>query len=95
MAYTHIEASAQQSLEHIRPFYEYDPKMPLSYVMCLHYIALEPGISLTRLAKKLDIQLPTMSRIIRALEDEDLIKVQTARNERRRKEVFLVKNSIF
>ncbi|MAS87747.1 MAG: MarR family transcriptional regulator [Micavibrio sp.] len=95
MAYDCTETVARQSLAHIRPFYERDPKMPLSYVMCLHYIALEPGISLTDLSKKLNIQLPTVSRIIRALEDEHLIDVKTAKNERRRKELFLIKDGIF
>lgn len=53
-------------LEHFRT---YDREMPVQTMLAFLYIAQEPGVSLTKLAAKLDVVLSTASRNVLYLSD--------------------------
>lgn len=76
-----------------------DKEFPLQYLICFYHIALEPGISVSALAKKANINLSTTSRIIGALsiwrannKPYELITIKPHPNERRKKQLFLTKH---
>jgi DNA-binding MarR family transcriptional regulator len=73
-----------------------DPEFPLQYAICLAEIALDEGLSLTALAMRTAIPLPTVSRIVGALSARrqkgspyGLVRVGVSVRERRRKELRL------
>lgn len=73
-----------------------DPEFPLQYSVCLAEIAMNEGLSLTQLAKRTNLSLSTISRIVGALSDYrknnrpyGLVKLIVSKSERRRKELYL------
>ena len=73
-----------------------DAEFPLQYAVCLGEIALEEGLSLTRLSEKTGMPLSTVSRIVGALSSHrqrgapfELVRVTVAPQERRKKQIFL------
>jgi DNA-binding MarR family transcriptional regulator len=80
----------------MRELQKIDPEFPLQYAVCLGEIALEEGLSLTRLSEKTGMPLSTISRIVGALSRRrqqgapyDLVRVAIAPQERRKKQIFL------
>lgn len=80
----------------LRELQKIDTEFPLQYAICLTEISLNEGISLTALSQKSGMALSTVSRITGALSQHrqkgrpyGLVKVTTAPEERRRKELFL------
>lgn len=80
-------------LEQIRAI---DPEFPLHYAICLGEIALDEGMSLTALAGKTGLALPTVSRIAGALSayrgngrPYGLVTMRPGSLERRRKHLYL------
>ena len=80
----------------MRELQKIDPEFPLQYAVCLGEIALEEGLSLTRLAEKTGMPLSTISRIVGALSRNrqrgtayDLVRVVISPQERRKKQIFL------
>lgn len=98
-AKTKAQISTDQSqlfLDLLQQLERVDPEFPLHYSICLTYIAMNEGISLTQLAEKTGLALSTVSRIVGALSDYrqngqayGLIEVLVAPTERRRKEMYL------
>jgi len=83
-------------LELLRELQKIDSEFPLQYAICLAEIALEEGLSLTRLAEKTGMPLSTVSRIVGALSKRrqkgppyGLVRVSIAAQEKRRKELRL------
>ena len=80
-----------------RTLQEIDPEFPLRYSVCLAEIALNEGLSLSGLAERADLGLPTVSRIVGALSRRrqkgappyGLIHVAVSTTEHRRKELYL------
>lgn len=80
----------------LRELQKIDPEFPLQYAVCLNEIAQNEGLSLTQLSEKTGLALSTTSRIVGALSKHrqkgkpfELVKVLIAKNERRRKEIYL------
>lgn len=83
-------------LKLLRELQKIDPSFPLQYAVCLSIIALDEGLSISRLAEKSSLSLSTVSRIVGALssarqkgEPYGLIRVKISREEKRRKELYL------
>ncbi len=73
-----------------------DAEFPLQYVICLHEVALDEGLSLTTLARRTSMPLSTVSRIVGALsshrqhgEPYGLLETSISAEERRKKEITL------
>ena len=84
-----------QTMETLRSL---DAEFPIQHALSLGIISQNPGMSLTELADKTDLNLSTVSRIIGALSDHrangrpyGLVEVKKAKEERRRKELYLTK----
>lgn len=73
-----------------------NPEFPLQYVICLIHIARNEGLSMTELADETGMALSTTSRITSALAKKggayELIRVDIAPDEKRRKKIFLSEN---
>nr|MBI1231012.1 helix-turn-helix domain-containing protein [Cytophagales bacterium] len=75
-----------------------DPEFPVQYALCLSYISMYEGLSITDLAEKTGMPLSTVSRIISALSQNktrnrsyDLVDIVISPHERRRKLIYLNK----
>lgn len=73
-----------------------DPEFPIQYAICLVYISMDEGLSLTTLADRAEMPLSTVSRIVGALSDYrqrgepyGFVEVKVSESERRRKEISL------
>ncbi len=73
-----------------------DSEFPIQHALALGIISQNPGMSLTQLAEKLNLNLSTVSRIIGALSDHRangqpyyMVEVKKSEQERRRKELYL------
>lgn len=80
----------------LRELQKIDPEFPLQYAICLCEIAREEGLSLTTLARRADMPLSTVSRIVGALAQNrqrgtpyGLVRVALSAAERRKKELYL------
>jgi DNA-binding MarR family transcriptional regulator len=80
----------------LRELQKIDPEFPLQYAICLAEIAANEGQSLTQLAERTGMPLSTISRIVGALSRHrqrgtpyDLVRVNIAPQERRKKQLFL------
>lgn len=80
----------------LRELQKIDPEFPLQYAVCLCEIAMDEGLSLTRLAQKTGMALSTVSRIVGALSRDrqkgppyGLVRVVVSAAERRRRELYL------
>jgi DNA-binding MarR family transcriptional regulator len=73
-----------------------DPEFPIQWVLVFAEIAMEEGISLKDVADRTGISMSVMSRTIGALSNArrmgkpyGLVVVKAAKDDRRRKELFL------
>jgi DNA-binding MarR family transcriptional regulator len=80
----------------LRELQKIDQEFPLQYAVCLAEIAMEEGLSVTRLSEKTGMALSTVSRIVGALSSHrqkgapyGLVRLAVSKQERRRKEIFL------
>lgn len=77
----------------LKKFQKINPEFPLQYIVCLSYIALDESLSMTDLADRTGMALSTVSRIVTALSRAngayELIRVEIAPDEKRRKRIFL------
>lgn len=87
----------QTFLRLLRELQKIDAEFPLQYAVCLGEISEDEGLSLTDLSVRTGMALSTVSRIVGALSKNrqkgsapyNLVRVRTAANERRRKELYL------
>tara|TARA_Y100001001_G_C8006501_1_gene308207 strand:- start:1099 stop:1437 length:339 start_codon:yes stop_codon:yes gene_type:complete len=84
--------------EIIALFRAMDRAFPLQYISCLLIIAEHPGLSVSELARKSGIKLPTVSRIIGTLSHSrqkgagfELIEIANSPEQRRSKTLRLSK----
>ena len=95
-------STKQSNIEKLLSLFEtvqkIDREFPLQYLVCFHQIALEPGIGVSELSKRTNINLSTTSRIIGALSQwrnnnapYELIVIEPDPDERRRKKLYLTK----
>jgi DNA-binding MarR family transcriptional regulator len=75
------------------------PEFPLQYALCFFEISMDEGLSVTTLAKRVNLSLSTVSRIIGALSDNrqsgkafGLVEVRFAPQSRRQKELYISSN---
>ena len=75
---------------------EIDPEFPIQWVMVFSEIANEEGVSLKDISERTGISMSVMSRTIGALSNArrmgkpyGLVVVKSAKEDRRRKELFL------
>lgn len=80
----------------LRELQSIDAEFPLQYAVCLGEIAMEEGLSLTRLSEKTGMPLSTVSRIVGALSGNrqcgtpfGLVHVTVVPEERRKKQIYL------
>ena len=80
----------------LRELQKIDPEFPLQYAICLSYISLNEGLSMTDLVQRTGLALSTISRIVGALSTQrqmgkpyNLVEVRINENERRKKELYL------
>ncbi len=73
-----------------------NPEFPIQYAICLAHIALNEGLSMTELAERTKMALSTVSRITTAMSKScagggcyELIRVEIAPNEKRKKRIAL------
>jgi len=73
-----------------------DPEFPLQWTIVLIEIAFDEGVSLKDVAERTGISMSVMSRTIGALSNSrrmgkpyGLVNVRSAKDDRRRKELFL------
>jgi len=82
-----------QKLKRLIKIFREIPDLPVNYIHCLIEIENNEGLSLTSLAEKLDLQMPTVSRIISNLEDRGkaygLVESIRDPKSRRSKKVYL------
>ncbi len=71
-------------------------EFPIQHALSLGIISLNPGLSLTELASKMNLPLSTISRIVGALSEHrangrpyNLIEIKVSKEERRKKELYL------
>lgn len=83
-------------LSYLKVFRNVNGEFPLHYMIALIEIANNEGMSLTELAKKTNLTLSTVSRIVGALSDYrangkpyELVDLRISKTERRRKELHL------
>lgn len=83
-------------LAYLKVFLKINGEFPLHYMIALIEIAQNEGMSLTELAKKTNLTLSTVSRIVGALSDYrangkpyELVDLRISKTERRRKELYL------
>lgn len=89
-------ASLDKFLSVLNVLRQVDPEFPLHYAICLAEIARDEGMSLTQLAERTNLALSTVSRIVGCLSKYrpngrpyELISLQMAADERRRRELYL------
>lgn len=83
-------------LKLLRELQKIDSEFPLQYAVCLAEISMNEGLSMTDLARKTNMALSTVSRIVGALSKHrqsgapyGLVQVRICADERRRKELYL------
>ena len=93
-----MQKEIQRVLNVLTTLQKINPEFPIQYAICLTHIALKEGLSLTELAEKTGMALSTVSRITAALSKRhtkkacyELIKLEIAPDEKRRKRIFLTK----
>ena len=91
-----MDAPVKDFLRILHELEKIDPEFPLHYAICMAEISLNEGLSLTELSNNTGLGLSTISRIIGALSDSrqkgtpfGLVEVKTAKEEKRRKEIYL------
>ena len=89
-------SSIETLLMLLQEFQTLDPEFPLQYAICFLEIAMDEGLSHTKLKDKTGISLSTISRIIGALSDHrqrgepfGLIEVSFIPGSRRTKQICL------
>lgn len=91
-----MEEELKHFLKILKELQSINTEFPLQYVICLSHIALNEGLCMTDLAERTGMALSTVSRITTALAKTggsyELIKIEIAPDEKRRKHIFLNKN---
>ena len=91
-----MDTPVKDFLRILQELQKVDPEFPLHYAICMAEISLNEGLSLTELSNSTGLSLSTISRIIGALSDSrqkgtafGLVHVTTAKEEKRRKQLYL------
>lgn len=86
----------KNALKLLKELQKLDPEFPLQYAICLFEISLNEGLSVSELARRTNLSLSTVSRIVGALSKHrqkgapfQLVTAKIAQTERRRKEIYL------